>query len=46
MVNVTREDVCKLQKDPLSFAILMEDEQIEQVIVVFVSVLNKRKNKR
>ncbi|MCG6538260.1 MAG: hypothetical protein L7F78_26970 [Syntrophales bacterium LBB04] len=31
--------------DPVS-AILMEDEQIEQVIVVFVSILHKRKNKR
>lgn len=42
----TREDIRKLKDDPLSFAILMEDRHIEQVIVAFVSVLNKRKPKR
>jgi hypothetical protein len=46
VVNVTREDVRKLQRDPLSFAILMDERHIEQVIVVFVSVLNKRKSTR
>jgi hypothetical protein len=46
MPAVTRNDTRKLQKDPLSFAILMEDRHIENVIVTFVSVLNRRKQKR
>jgi hypothetical protein len=43
---VTQDDIGKLQNDPLSFAILMEDRHIEQVIVTFVSVLIKRNGKR
>lgn len=43
---ITQDDIDKLQKDPLSFAVLMEDRHIEEVIVTFVSVLNKRKQKR
>jgi hypothetical protein len=43
---MARSDVRKLLKDPLSFAIMMEDEEIEHVIVNFVAVLNKRKTKR
>lgn len=43
MPDITREDIRKLTKDPLSFAVLMEDCHIENVIVTFVSVLNKRK---
>ncbi len=46
MSDITREDIRKLRKDPLSFAVLMEDRHIEHVIVTFVSVLNKRKPKR
>ena len=46
MKAVTQNDVGKLQKDPLSFAVLMEDRHIEQVIVTFVSVLIKRNGKR
>jgi hypothetical protein len=46
MKSVTREDIRKLKKAPLDFAILMEDQQIENVIVTFVSVLNERKHKR
>ena len=33
----------RLSKDPVSFAMLMENEQIEHVIVMFVSVLIQRK---
>jgi hypothetical protein len=46
MNTITQDDIGKLQKDPLSFAVLMEDRYIEEVIVTFVSVLNKRKQKR
>jgi len=46
MNTVTQDDIGKLQKDPLSFAVLMEDRYIEQVIVTFVSVLIKRNGKR
>ena len=40
---VNRKNVKKLIQDPLSFAMMMDDEQLEHVIVVLVSVLNKRK---
>ena len=43
MKIVTREDVEKLKDAPISFAIMMENAQLEHVIVTFVSVLNKRK---
>jgi len=43
MQPITREDVSKLEKDPIGFAMMMEYERIEAVIVAFVSVLNKRK---
>ena len=46
MNTVTQDDIGKLQKDPLSFAVLMEDRHIEQVIVTFVSVLIKRNENR
>ncbi len=43
MKIVTREDVEKLDEAPISFAMMMENSQLEHVIVTFVSVLNKRK---
>ena len=46
MTSVTSQDIRKLKKSPLDFAILMEDDQIEDIIVTFVSVLNERKHKR
>ena len=39
---ITRKDVNKLISAPFSYALLMENEQLEQVIVAFVSALNKR----
>ena len=42
MNTVTQDDIGKLQKDPLSFAVLMDDQQIEHVIVTFVAVLIRR----
>jgi hypothetical protein len=43
---VNRINVKKLIEDPLSFAMMMDDEQLEHIIVTFVSVLNKRKTDR
>ena len=43
MKNQTQELTERLSKDPVSFAMLMENEQIEHVIVMFVSVLIQRK---
>ena len=39
---ITQDDIGKLLRDPLSYAVLMEDQQIEHVIVTFVSVLLRR----
>ena len=43
MQCVNRIDAKKLAEDPLSFALMLDDEQLEHVIATFVSVLNKRK---
>ena len=40
---VTRKDAWKLAQDPISFAMMMDNCQLEEVIAAFVSVLNKRK---
>lgn len=42
MNTITQDDIGKLQKDPLSYALLMDDQQIEHVIVTFVAVLLRR----
>ena len=46
MECITKKDIQKLAKDPISFAIMMDNHQLEHVIVAFVSVLNKRKPDR
>jgi len=46
MHRVTNEDVRKLCEDPLSFAVVMEEDEIEHVIAVFISVLLRRKPRR
>ena len=46
MKIVTREDVEKLNEAPISFAMMMENSQLEHVIVTFVSVMNRRKQDR
>ena len=43
MKTKTQKSIERLSKDPVSFAMLMENEQIEHVIVMFVSVLIQRK---
>ena len=42
-IVITRKDVRKLTSDPLGFAIMMQNQELEDVIVTFVSVLNKQK---
>ena len=46
MENATNRDIEGLIKDPLGFAIMMDNHQIEHVIVAFVSVLLGRKTDR
>ena len=46
MKRTTGKDVLKLAKDPISFAMMMDESELEHVIVAFVSVLNKRKPDR
>ena len=46
MKRTTGKDVLKLAKDPISFAMMMDDYQLEDVIAAFVCVLNKRKPDR
>ena len=43
MKIITRKDVNKLKTDPVSYALMMDNCEIESVIVAFVTVLNKRK---
>ena len=43
MQSVPGSNVKKLVEDPISFAIMMDNMELEQVIAVFVAVLNKRK---
>ena len=42
MQSVTKKDIEKIENDPLSFAMMMENHQLENVIVAFISVLLKR----
>jgi hypothetical protein len=46
MQCVNRNDAKKLAEDPISFAMMMDESQLEHVIATFVSVLNKRKPDR
>lgn len=44
MNPITRDETERLSKDPVSFAMMMDCHQLENVIVAFVSVLNRRKH--
>ena len=46
MQPITRKDARRLAEDPHYFALMLDDFQLENVIVTFVTVLNKRKNDR
>jgi hypothetical protein len=43
---ITKEDVNKLKQDAIQFALMMNDDEIEQVIVDFVEVKNMRQRSR
>ena len=43
MGNPENDCITYLKNDPISFAMMMDDEEIEEIIVAFVSVLQKRK---
>ena len=45
MKPIANDCVTKLINDPISFAMVMDDDRVEDVIVTFVSVLNKRKGR-
>ena len=42
MQPITIHDIQKLAYDPLSFALIMDNSQLETVIVTFVNVLLSR----
>ena len=45
MKKMNEDEVKRLVKDPVSFAMMMNNDQIEHVIVMFVSVLiNQKQN--
>ena len=46
MKPLANDCVTKLVNDPIGFAMVMDDDRIEDVIVKFVSVLNRRKGPR
>jgi len=46
MQGVIQKDIERLKKDPLGFAILMDDEDLEEAISAFFMVLKNRKNNR
>ena len=43
--NPTRIQVKKLVEDPLSYALLMEDQEIEETVVQLMEALRYRKKK-
>ncbi len=43
---ITRQDVKKIKQDAIQFALMMNDDEIEQVIVDFVEVKNMRQRSR
>ena len=43
---ITRKDVKKLKQDAIQFALMMDDDEIEQVIIDFVEVKNMRQRSR
>ena len=46
MHSVSRKQVKQLIAQPIDFALMMEDSDLQDVISVFVTVLNKRKTDR
>ena len=46
MPCVTRKDAKKLADNPICFAMMLDDIELQNVIAVFVSALNKEKPNR
>lgn len=46
MSELTNKIMVQLTKDPVSVALMLTDEQLEETIAAFVSVLNRRKHNR
>ena len=45
MNHVTRKQVKRFIGDPLSYAVLMEDHEIEETIAKLMGILYRRRNK-
>jgi hypothetical protein len=43
---ITKQDVKKLKQDAIQFALMMDDDEIERVVVDFVEVKNMRQRSR
>jgi len=43
MKRTENDCITHLKNDPISFAMMMDDQEIEEIIVAFVSVLHDRK---
>lgn len=46
MEPVERELIQRLMEDPMSLAMMMDEQELEDVIAVFVMVLNQRTKDR
>jgi hypothetical protein len=46
MKRITNEEIRDLVEDPLAYAMLMNEEELEEVVASFISVLNTRQRRR
>jgi len=46
MKRITNEEIRDLVEDPLAYAMMMNEEELEAVIASFVTVLNTRQRRR
>lgn len=46
MQHITRNEAEKLANDPIGFAMMMDDSQLEDVVVAFVSALLDKNKSR
>ncbi len=46
MQPIERVEIRRLIEDPMSYAMMLDEEELEHVIAVFVSVLNQRTKDR
>lgn len=45
-IKLNKKEIERLIKDPIQYAMLMEEDELEHVIVLFVSVFLNRKTKQ